>query len=334
MSPATPKAAGVKRSPASKAKTTAPAISVSQAISDPQLFGQWFAGDSWNVWRAILKAAYGEKMTEAEVALFRSVADRDPPKKQVRELWVCAGRRTGKNSIASAIAASAAAFRNYADQTRPGELATIMCMAGDRVQARIALGYIRGYFEQVPMLKALVTRQTQDGLELSTGASIVVIPNDFRTVRGRSLALAVLDEVGFWFGETSTSPDTETYAALVPALATISGSMVVGISSPHRRSGLLYDKWKESFGRPDPDCLVIRAPTLTLNPSLDPTIIERDMARDPARARSEWYAEWRDDLSSYVPRELIEAAVDNVKVRPPISWRSLFSVHRSKRRCL
>jgi len=79
-----------------------------------------------------------------------------------------------------------------------------------------------------------------------TGAAITVIPNDFRTVRGRSIALAVLDECGFWFGDESTSPDVETFAALVPGMATIPQSMLVMISSPHRRSGLLYDKWKES----------------------------------------------------------------------------------------
>jgi hypothetical protein len=296
-----------------------PTISVSRAISDPQLFGKWFDGPSWDTWRAVLKAAFCEPMTAAEIEVFRQVAERDPPRKQVRELWVCAGRRTGKNSVTSAIAASVAAFRDYRSVTRPGEPATIMCMAGDRVQARIALGYIRGYFEQIPMLKALVTRETQDGLELSTGAAITVIPNDFRTVRGRSIALAILDEVGFWFGDESTSPDVETYAALIPALATIPGSMLVGISSPHRRSGLLYDRYKESFGKDDDDVLVIRAATPLLNPSLDPKIIEADLARDPARARSEWFAEWRDDLSSYVPRELIEGAVDNgIKVRPPI----------------
>jgi hypothetical protein len=315
-----PRAASVKRGAATKAKAAAPAISVSKAISDPMLFGPWFAGPSWNTWRSILKAAYAEDMTAAEVALFKSVAgDRDPPTKQVRELWVLAGRRAGKDSIASAIAASAAAFRSYKDITRPGEMASILCLAGDRVQARIALGYVRGYFEQVPMLKALVTRETQDGLELSTGAAITVIPNDFRTVRGRSIALAILDEVGFWFGDESTSPDVETFAALVPALATIPGSMLVGISSPHRRSGLLYSKFKESYGRDDPDVLVIKAPTLVLNPSLDPKIIDKDMERDRSRALSEWYAEFRDDLSSYIPRELIEGAVDSgVKVRPPI----------------
>jgi hypothetical protein len=307
-----------KASVKAKAKAS-PVISVSRAISDPQLFGPWFKGSSWDAWRAILKAAYAEPMTAAEIEVFRSVAGRDPPKQQVRELVVIAGRRSGKDSIASAIAASAAAFRNYADVTRPGEAASIMCLAVDRVQAKISLGYTRAYFAEVPMLKALVVRETADGLDLSTGASITVIPNDFRTVRGRSIALAILDEAGFWFGDESTSPDVETYSALIPGMATIPGSMLIMISSPHRRSGLLYDKWKESYGRDDPDCLVIQAPTLTLNPSLDPKIVAKDLARDPARARSEWFAEWRDDLSSYVPRELIEGAVDNgVKVRPPV----------------
>jgi hypothetical protein len=310
---------GPSKGPAISTSAAQPTISVSRAISDPQLFGRWFKGDSWNAWKAIIKGAYGEKMSDEEIAIFRSVADRDPPKQQVRELVVIAGRRSGKDSVASAIAASAAAFRNYKDVTRPGELASIMCLAVDKVQARISLNYTRAYFAEVPMLKSLVVRETADGLDLSTGAAITVIPNDFRTVRGRSIALAVLDECGFWFGDESTSPDVETFAALVPGMATIPQSMLVMISSPHRRSGLLYDKWKESFGRDDPDCLVIKAPTLTLNPSLDPRIIDKDMARDPARARSEWFAEWRDDLSSYVPRELIEGAVDSgVKVRPPI----------------
>jgi hypothetical protein len=234
---------GPANSTTSKAQ---PTISVSRAISDPQLFGRWFEGPSWDTWKAIIKGAYGEKMSDEEIAIFRSVADRDPPKQQVRELVVIAGRRSGKDSVASAIAASAAAFRNYKDVTRPGELASIMCLAVDKVQARISLNYTRAYFAEVPMLKSLVVRETADGLDLSTGAAITVIPNDFRTVRGRSIALAVLDECGFWFGDESTSPDVETFAALVPGMATIPQSMLVMISSPHRRSGLLYDKWKES----------------------------------------------------------------------------------------
>jgi len=37
--------------------------------------------------------------------------------------------------------------------------------------------------------------------------------------------------------------------------------MIVGISSPYRKSGLLYAKFKKHFGRDDDHTLVIRAPT-------------------------------------------------------------------------
>jgi hypothetical protein len=52
-------------------------------------------------------------MTEAEIEFFRTIAERDPPKTRVREIWVVVGRRGGKDSIASLIAAySAALFSN------------------------------------------------------------------------------------------------------------------------------------------------------------------------------------------------------------------------------
>jgi hypothetical protein len=42
------------------------------------------------------------------------------------------------------------------------------------------------------------------------------------------------------------------------------------------------------------------------------------MERDSAVARAEWLAEWRDDVSIFLSRELIEASVDvGVTVRPP-----------------
>lgn len=107
------------------------------AFDDPALFGPWFSGPSWCLWRAILKAAFALPMTDEEIALFRGVADRDPPRKRVRELWVIAGRRAGKDSIASFIAAWTMAFMNYAGLLRPGEQASVMCLARDREQAKI-----------------------------------------------------------------------------------------------------------------------------------------------------------------------------------------------------
>ncbi len=57
-----------------------------------------------------------------------------------------------------------------------------------------------------------------------------------------------MDEVAFWRSETTANPDVETYQALVPSLATIPGAMLIGISTPYRRAGLLWSKHKDYFG--------------------------------------------------------------------------------------
>jgi len=56
------------------------------------------------------------------------------------------------------------------------------------------------------------------------------------------------------------SPDVETYRAVVPGTATLSDSLVIGISSPYRKTGLLHQKFKAHYGR-DGDVLVTRRPS-------------------------------------------------------------------------
>jgi hypothetical protein len=75
----------------SRAKSTAttkpgPAIDIVSAMNHPKLFAPWFKGESWDGWRTVLKGAYALPMTNDEIEFFRTVAERDPPKKRVREL--------------------------------------------------------------------------------------------------------------------------------------------------------------------------------------------------------------------------------------------------------
>ena len=236
-------------------------ISLPAALDDRNLFGAWFAGASWNAWRAVLKAAFAVPMSDDELELFRSVAERDPPRRRVRELWIVGGRRGGKDSIASAIAAWFTAFVSYEGLLRPGEVATVVCLAVDRLQAQIVLRYVKAYFKQIDMLRGLVTREHADGLDLSTSAELSVLASNFRSVRGRTIACAILDEVAFWRDENTANPDIETYSALLPGMATLPGAMLIGISSPYRRGGLLFQKWKDHYGKADDDVLVIQAPS-------------------------------------------------------------------------
>ena len=292
-------------------------IDIVAAMDDPDLFGPWFAGPSWDGWRAILKGAFALPMTPAEIEFFKIVAERDPPKKRVRELWISAGRRGGKDSVASVIVAHAAALFDGAANLRPGERPLCVALACDRDQARIVIGYTRSYFDGIPALAEMVTRATATGFELDNGVDIAVGTNSFRAVRGRPILAAIFDEVAFWRDDESALPDEETYRAILPGMATMPGAMLIGISSPYRKAGLLWKKFKAHFGK-DGDVLVIKAPSLLLNPTLDPQIVERALEDDPEAAKAEWLAEFRSDIAAFLSAELVETAIEpGVSVRPP-----------------
>jgi hypothetical protein len=291
-------------------------MDISAALTNPQIFEPWFHGASWDGWRSVLRAAFAEKMTKAEKAFFRSVADRDPPHARVKELWVIAGRRSGKDSIASVIAAHMAASFEPAGRLRPGERALVAALAVDRSQAATVLGYTRSYFETVPALAALVKRETVTGFELNNGVDIAIVTNDYRSIRGRTVLCVIMDEVSYWLGENTSSPDTEVHKAVRPGMGTLSESMLIGITTAYRRSGLAYDRWQRHFGH-DGKVLVIRADSRTLNPLLPQSEIDDALADDAEAARADYLSEWRDDVGNYIQRDLIERAVDKgVTVRP------------------
>jgi hypothetical protein len=287
-------------------------------MEDRRLCGAFFDGPSWSRWRAVVKAAFAEPMDARERKAFREVADRDPPQRQVKELVAIAGRGAGKDAIASLLAVCAALNFDARGKLRPGEQAVVMCLACDKSQAGVLFGYIRGCFETVPALQRLVVNITAESVELSNRVVIEVHTTSFRSIRGRSLLAVVFDEVAFWRDETSASPDVEVHRAVSPGLARIAGSMLIMISSAHKRSGLLYQRWADHYGKNSDGTLVVLGTTRDFNPTFDKAIIGAALLEDPQRYGAEYLSHWRDDLASYLGRDLLDAAVDkSVLVRPP-----------------
>ncbi|MGH6681186.1 MAG: hypothetical protein ACREDL_20170, partial [Bradyrhizobium sp.] len=96
------------------------------------------------------------------------------------------------------------------------------------------------------------------------------------------------------------------------------GSRKILISLVNERSGLLYGRVAEHFGRDSDDILVVMGESLKFNPTLDARLIERELARDPDRTGTEYFCRWRDDLTTFLDRQIVEAAINpNVAVRPP-----------------
>ena len=291
---------------------------IDAALASPKLLGAGL-GDiaTWRTWLVVLKAAFGRPLDDGELEVFRVVAgDRSPPEHRVRELWCVAGRRSGKSRMAGAVAIFLALFQKY--RLSPGERGMCLVIAGSVDQARTVFNYVRGFIEAVPALAREVAALKRQEIELKNGIIIAVHPCSFRTVRGKTMVGCVFDETAFWRDESSATPDTEVYTAVLPSLATTNG-MLVAISTPYRKFGLLHQKWRDHFGVDDAGVLVVRGASKVFNPSLSDAVLAAQRAADPTGAGAEWDADFRNDIGAFLDDASIDAAVEHgrpLELRP------------------
>src|SRR5215470_14270273 len=214
-------------------------------MADPDTFG-CSLGDlrTWASWSAILAAAFGEPMSSEQQQTFTTVAGgRAPPTKRVRELWCAVGRGGGKSRMASLIAAYLGVCVTYSDQLAPGEVGLIVVIAPTLAQAKICHGYILGFLQQSPVYCSQITSIDKSkgkdcSIELNGNIRIEVRAANFRTTRGPSLLACIVDEISFLRDELSAVPDVELVRSVTPSLVR-TGGMLIAISSPYRKSGIM-----------------------------------------------------------------------------------------------
>jgi hypothetical protein len=296
-------------------------ISFAEALRDVRLLGASFRGSSWRPWHVLAKIISGQPLDDGEMALvFECTGRRVLPLNPPRRLYLLVGRRGGKSRFLSALAVWVAALAaNWRNLMAPGEPAVVMLVACDKKQAAVLRRYADGLL-QAPLLAPEVVRRTEERIELRSGAVLEITTNDHRLIRGRS-AIAVLgDEVSFWRADgESSSSDEEVIAAAAPSLMTAPGGGYLVLSSTtYRKRGLMFDRYKEFYGKDNADELVWLAPSAKMNASLPAADIERALAADPAKNAAEFMSTWRDDISGFMPADALEAATDTgVIQRPP-----------------
>lgn len=287
-----------------------PLMPMREALADPNVFGKILAGDSWTTWRVLLIAAMGEPLTDAERAVFSEVTGRHhEPGELVDELWALVGRRGGKTRAIAVLGAYIASLNDWRHVLAPGERGSLPIMSATTAQAAKAFSYLVGIFEGSTLLRPLIERQTAEVIGLSNRIDIEIRPASFRTIRGGTAVAAIGDEAAFWSSDVTVNPDAEVLAAVRPALATTGGPLIM-ITSPYAKRGSAWDAFRRDYGpNGDPRILVAKGPSRAFNPSLPQAVVDRAMARDPAAARSEYLAEFRDDIAAFVSRDAIDAAI-------------------------
>ena len=302
-------------------------MNIGDAFRDPRLpFHETVGGDTFEPMRSVIKSAFGEALTASEQKHFSKLCgNRQPPSQQVAELWICGGRRSGKDVTAAAVAVyiatvGVASFDLKSVLTK-GERATVACLAVDREQAGVIFGYVEALFEH-PVLAPLVKRRSGDTIELTNGVDVQVMTNDKRRTRGRTIIAAIFDEVGFWQTSEFSRHSAEEVidGAIAPGMITIPNAIMIGISSPHAKRGLFYNRVSEHYGKDDPDVLVAWGATWDFNLTLsqDHPTIARAFKRDPLEAAAEWGGQFRGDLEQVFPADVLKSAMDEgTTFRPP-----------------
>jgi hypothetical protein len=291
-------------------------VNIIDAIDDENLFRPWMEQPSWRPWRTALAAMFGLPLKDKK--LFKQCTGRiRPPRRQVDEFWAIVGRRGGKTFVLSMCAVWLACFRDYRQYRQPGELITVLLVAGDRAQCRTAFRYIQGLLRGIPMLARQVVRETADEIELANGVLIEVMSNSYRLIRGRTVAAILCDETAFWYTDGG-KPADEVLAAVRPAMALIPNSLMMVASTPYARRGPVWSVYQRYFGKDRADILVWRAPSRTMNPALPLRVVNRAREEDPISAASEYDAEFRTDVQSLIDRETVEELVlRGVRELPP-----------------
>ena len=296
-------------------------MNILATLDDPKLFGPHFRGDTWAPWRAFLAALFALPMDDAALAIYHARTGRqDAPARAFSEAALVIGRRGGKSRVLALLGVYLACFRDYAPHLAPGEVATIGIIAADRRQARVIFRFVSGLLRATPLLAGMIAEETAETIKLKNRVQIEIGTASFRVTRGYTYAAVLCDETAFWRSDDSANPDTEIVAALRPGMATIPGSVLLLASSPYRKRGVLHAHYIKYFGRDDARVLVWQAPSLAMNPGLDAAIVAEAYADDPDAAAAEYGAEFRSDLSDFVPRSVIEAVTVPGRLElPPVS---------------
>lgn len=306
-------------------------VNIIEAIEHPELFRPFLQDKdgsikTWKPWLLVLRMLYGLPIPADDMGTVTNVTGRTVLKAAgfLIALFLT-GRRSGKSRIAAVIGAYEALFAGHEKRLAKGERGVVIIASPTRSQSRIVKDYLRAIFD-TEILRHEVVAETKEGFELASGIRIEILAGDWKSIRGFTVVAAIVDEICF-FGldaESKIKSDTELVRAIQPSLATTQGKLIC-ISSPYAKRGWAYKQFTKNFGNDEGDNLVVNAPSSVMNSTIPQHIIDQAMADDPASARAEYFAQFRDDITQFIPRETVEAVVVKGRHSLPPETRTVYS---------
>lgn len=264
--------------------------------------------------RAIARIVDGRPLDELgrDDVVLRACGGTLPPAIKPSEVAIVAGIRTAKSLSAAAMAIY---WSQRADLSRlgPGEIPRISIVSLSKDLADVIFGHIVGRTMASPLLsKIILENPTADTLMVRHPSGrpveikVVAASKAGSSLVARWSAGVIMDEVARWGADDAAVSVNDLRDAVL--LRILPGAQLVYISSPWAPMGFLYDLVKERWGKPDRDCMVIKAPAYDMAPIIwTPDKLEI-AKRDMRIYRTDIEAEFADPEEALFSTSMIEQA--------------------------
>jgi hypothetical protein len=230
---------------------------------------------------------YTQMMTEYEIYEFLTESKYNPKKLKdikINKIDLICGRRSGKTLLSAIIAIYCAISNNWKPFLKKTPFATVLIMSHSREFSDEVLEIIRTLIETSPILNMLVNKDKKntastmnlkvpwivDGAQIQySRVQIKVAAASSKTTRGVAACAILCDEIAFWnLDESMKETDAKIMKAVRPAMKQFREfGMLIKLSSPGIKQGVLYDEYKKSReGELPGTYAVFKAPSWVMTP--------------------------------------------------------------------
>lgn len=271
----------------------------------------------------------------------QKIKDRQKSSLRFSELTLVLGRRSGKTIIASVISCyemykllSVQGGDPYKFYNIPyGQEIAVLNVATSFKQAQRLYSQIKARLSHSPFFQHRIAAGSKEEIRLFTNhdfelmndpnqklknnGSVVIVcgHSDPDTLRGYAAICIIFDELGF-YDEKNIVSGTRFYDVLQPSVAQFAEyneGILVEISSPGPKSGILHKLYEESVDERQKHKLAFRAPTWVFSEDIseDNEVLMSAKSKDPDVYNVEYGAQWPSGtlFGKYFPEELVYRSI-------------------------
>lgn len=278
------------------------------------------------------------EFTEVELFEFYTGRQYNPEEDtRVSDINLVVGRRGSKTLSSSVLAIWKCIEMDWKPLLGKGNVATILVMSHTKDFSDEIIDLIRSLIEESPILRRLIDhkkKNTASTINLKvpfynedtkrirySRVRIRTNAASSKSSRGSACPAILCDEIAFWGSDPNAKEtDVEIIRAVRPSMAQFEGfDMMIKLSSPNIKQGVLYETWKKyRAGNSPKNVLVLQSPSWMFNNRIPKNRFYLDFQDDMENFDREFRANFIDSISTFITPEAIDrATLNGVTFLPP-----------------